>query len=735
MKLAAFALTAFTVATIWLGAVRAVAALPPSAPAPQKIAVDARGPLVLVEVTRTVVPEPAEGGSGNEALLDLALPDGSALVSVEVRDGGRWHSVDPAAEGGARAAEIYRTESAARGVTPASEPYDESATHRLRLLRGGGHSAGAGPVPFMSFMPFMVRFRFAVLPEGANGRLRVRFPAATERLPPAAEVTLRLAGAADADIAGVRFPLAAGAGTAIGRASTRSAWEIFWTPRDPAAPGAPLLEARVAVAPLGPQQPALASMSAMAFLVRRPPGPSSGPPGSVLFLVDRSRSVGLPGLSAERDLVRTLIEALPPSTRFDALFFDRGTKRLFPMSRPATREAIGTFEGEMVPDRMQNGTDLPGALREAGALLRREATTFGPRALLVLVTDGALGDEDGAALDRALGSGLGGSVGNTPGSPTASSPGLDVALAALTIRAVDDESAGVRARDALRVLAAARGGVARELRASEIGDAVPAALADLQQGGDLGAIRLVADGVERRISESLTPGGLLAGVVPWKGRPPHSVRIEAVARGHRITVTPVPSRVATEWLRPWVVSPPAPASTNPTRLLSLPSLVALVEPVLRSAATTAAASEAGVKGSMDRMVIRNVLSLAYMPRARACYLNRTAATPALRDLTGKVRLAIELARGEVGGVKIESSTLGNLEIERCLQESAFEIEVPRAARSDAPVTAVLNMVFRPRSSDKKADVDLGEVGNEIDLVIDEMHRREASAPAPAHPGH
>jgi len=711
MKLAAFALAAFAVATVWLGAVHAAVGLPPPAPAPQKIVIDARGPVALVEVTRTVIPEPAEGGGGNEALLDLALPDASALVSVEVRDGGRWRSVDPAAQGGdgggARATEIYRAESAARGVTPASEPFDESATHRLRLLRSAGHGAGAAA------LPFTVRYRFAALPEATNGRLRVRFPAATDRLPPSAEVTLRLAGAADADIAGVRVPLADGADTASGRASTRSAWEVFWTPRDPAASSAPLLEARVAVALIGPQQ------SALAFLARRRPGPSRGQPGSVLFLVDRSRSVGLPGLSAERDLVHALIEALPPSTRFDALFFDRGTKRLFPMPRPATREAIENFEGEMVPDRMQNGTDLPGALREAGALLRREATTFGPRALLVLVTDGALGDEDSAALDRAFGSAAG------------STPGLDVALAAFTVRAVDDESAGGRARDALRALAAAHGGVARELRANEISDGIPAALADLQHGGDLGTIRLVADGVERRISESLTPGGILAGVVPWKGRPPHAVRMEAGARGQRITVAAAPNRLAPEWLRPWVGSAPAgaPASRNPTRFLSVPSLVALVEPVLHSSPATTA-SEAGVKGSMDRMVIRNVLSLAYMPRARACYLNRTAATPALRDLAGKVRLSIELARGEVGGVKIESSTLGNPEIERCLQESAFEIEVPRAARSDAPVAAVLNMVFRPRTADKKADVDLGEVGNEIDLVIEEMHRREASAPAP-----
>ncbi len=572
--------------------------------------------------------------------------------------------------------------------------------------------AAPATAPDSGTAPFTVRYRFAVLPEAANGRLRVRFPAPTERLPPAAEVTLRLAGAADADIAGVRVPLAVGAETATGRASARGAWEIFWTPRDPATPSATPLEARLAVAPLGPQQ------SALAFLARRRPGPSSAPPGSVLFLVDRSRSVGLPGLSAERDLVRAFIEALPPSTRFDALFFDRGTKRLFPMSRPATREAIERFEAEMVPDRMQNGTDLPGALREAGALLRREAATLGPRALLVLVTDGALGDEDGAALDRALGDPFGKTVGHTAGS----TPGLEVAFAALTVRAVDDEPPGARTSDALHALAAARGGVARELRANEIGDGVPAALADLQQGGDLGAIRLVADGVERRISESLTPGGLLAGVVPWQGRPPRTVRLEAIARGQRISVAPAPSHLAPEWLRPWIVS-------NSTRLLSVPSLVALVEPVRHSTAAATPASEAGAKGSMDRMVIRNVLSLAYMPRARACYLNRTAATPALRDLTGKVRLAIELARGEVAGVKIESSTLGNRDIERCLQESAFEIEVPRAARSDAPVTAVLNMVFRPRTADKKADVDLGEVGNEIDLVIEEMHQREASAPA------
>ena len=100
----------------------------------------------------------------------------------------------------------------------------------------------------------------------------------------------------------------------------------------------------------------------------------------LLFLVDRSRSVGPAGLEAEREVsARRILEALPPTTRFDALFFDRGQKRLFPLARTATREAIAAFEDEMVPARLANGTELGAALRAAGDLLRREQSEFGPR--------------------------------------------------------------------------------------------------------------------------------------------------------------------------------------------------------------------------------------------------------------------------------------------------------------------------------------------------------------------
>jgi hypothetical protein len=448
----------------------------------------------------------------------------------------------------------------------------------------------------------------------------------------------------------------------------------------------------VAAAALAPTE------TALAFAVHGRAGKQVAPPPTVLFLIDRSRSVGLPGLSAERDLARKLLEALPPTTRFDALFFDRGTKRLFPMERPATREAIATLEGEMVPDRLQNGTNLAGALKEAGGILRRETAGFGPRTLLVVLTDGALTeDHDGAALNVALGA----------------VPGLEVAVAAFAVRPADDEPVTPAARLALRTLAGARGGVAREVHANEIDDAVPAALATLAKGGDVAGVRLAGAGQERALADGLAPDEGLAGITRWPARPPRALEVEATVRGQRTRLALRPQIVDASWLRPHL----APAA--PTRLLATGGMVALVEPVLRPAP----AHETPLKGSLDRTVVRNTLSLAYLPRARACYLNRSGATPALRDLSGRVRLAIDLVRGEVARAAVQSSTLNHPEIEGCLRDGAFAVDVPRALHSDAPVTAVLNLVFRPRTPEKSR-LDDTALSDQIDLVIEEMHRSE-----------
>ena len=99
-----------------------------------------------------------------------------------------------------------------------------------------------------------------------------------------------------------------------------------------------------------------------------------------------------------------------------------------------------------------------------------------------------------------------------------------------------------------------------------------------------------------------------------------------------------------------------------------------------------------------------------------------------------MRLAIDVVRGEVERAAVESSTLNRADIEQCLREGAFEIEVPRVVRNDAPVTAILNLVFRPETPEKKRGDDLGAVGDQIDLLIEEATKHEeqaAKTPAPA----
>jgi hypothetical protein len=534
-----------------------------------------------------------------------------------------------------------------------------------------------------------------------------------------ADVTLTVAGASEAEVAGARTSFGSGArATAAGRPSTRSGWEVSWAPRPldaSAAADPPPLDALAASAPLS------ATETALALAVRaRPAARAAPPPGGVLFVIDRSRSIGLPGLAAEHDLARRILERLPPSTRFDAIFFDREVKRLFPMSRPATREAMAALEAEMVPAQLQNGTDLAGALAAAAALLHREETSFAPRALLVVITDGALPDaQDGATLARALAPAAGGAGGST---------GLEIAPAVFAIRPADDEPLPAPARQALHALAAARGGVMRALRANEIDDVLPAALDALDHGGDVASVRLRlpgAGGGERPVAEALAPNQGFSGVTRLTSRPPRTIDLLASARGQATHVATRPTPVDAAWLRPHAVESGSPGA----RFGAAPAFAALVEPVVRPATV----AEPVVKGSMDRMVVRNVLSLAFMPRARACYLNRSGATPALRDLAGRVRLAIELVRGEVASASVESTTLNHPEIERCLRDGAFAIEVPRAYRSDAPVTAVLNLVFRPRTPEKKATPEEAALGDQIDLIIEELHRTEpgaATRPAP-----
>jgi von Willebrand factor type A domain len=110
----------------------------------------------------------------------------------------------------------------------------------------------------------------------------------------------------------------------------------------------------------------------------------------VILLVGRSRSVGPGGLSAERGLARGLVEALPPSVRFNAILFGRQATPAFVLPRLATREALDVFTAAADPNRLENGTDVAAALARARTMLDTDRGEGRVRTWLVLMTDGSL---------------------------------------------------------------------------------------------------------------------------------------------------------------------------------------------------------------------------------------------------------------------------------------------------------------------------------------------------------
>src|SRR5215831_16985034 len=105
-------------------------ALPPEGkPATHKIAVDVRGPLVMVQVTRVLYPADDARAPG-EVVLDVALPEGAALIDLEISDNGRWRPAE--AIEAERGRDLYVEAMRQRGLVAVAEPFDDSAVYRIR---------------------------------------------------------------------------------------------------------------------------------------------------------------------------------------------------------------------------------------------------------------------------------------------------------------------------------------------------------------------------------------------------------------------------------------------------------------------------------------------------------------------------------------------------------------------------------------------------------------------------
>jgi hypothetical protein len=765
----------------WAGA-----AAPPATPddrAAQSLHLDVRGAIAEVRVHRKLttcdgVPwssiratSGARTRSPGECILDLALPAGAALLRVDLAGSGAGsgagtRAIGPAGGGGKAtdtAEQRYVEAARATGHEPAAAAFDAEVRYRLRIVDTRPKPGTLGTAERLP--PTELDFTYAA-PLSLEGNLaHLDFPAAPELSPPETAVEIRASLGVPVErlsIAGensLRQPRAAAVFVvrSADLVSTRSAWRVTFTlsrPRGARAEPPPVL----ALASVGPR-PGRGGKTRLALALGRPgieaapvaavelPAPDrAGMSGTspalaerVLFVIDRSRSVGYGGLEAERDFALELLRNLPPSTRFDAVFFDRTPRRLFPVARQATRQALGALGEALVPENLANGTELVPAIRFAAELLEREATEFGPRPLLVVLTDGAVGAAAGGRDPWTVATE---GAGATTRSPQVRLQLPDLLVAVVSIRPNDDPSTSLDERQRLQGLAAAAssGGIEAAFHVGDLTQGLGDVLSGLRAGGAVFDVDLAAASPSAAarlpVARQIVPGGgiTLLTELPGGGS---GTRLSLRQRGRRLSLPLHPTPVAAAALEALSSQGASPgARPEPGRFLAGPGFVALWEPVRQADAPATAApglagsgrgegggsatppESAGPRGFMERSVVRDSLSLAYTPRARACYLTRSARTPEDRDLSGRVRIAIDLVRGEVGAARILSSTLARPSIEQCLRESAFALDVPRAYRNDDPVTAVLNLVFRPRTSDHRPPVDRSAFDRELELVIE-----------------
>jgi hypothetical protein len=706
-----------------------------SAPEPARIKVEVRGALALIELDR-----PLQFGreyglkASDEVVLDLALPPGARLLRAEVRGAGAPLRLTSNEKAAATYADYVRLAELRR----AKVPVDEGADLRLSVAGPGfGEGDRAGKLRLWA--------RFVAPLACQAGDLALSFPAALEPDPRPAEVSLTVVlgeGApplARVDLGDSVFravQLATGA-RVTATVPTRAPWQIILAPRHPRPAGYTV----AAVTP-GPSRLALTTLCRPPTPVAPPSKVDSPPPSQVdsgrplpskvevrsgiervLFLVDRSRSMGGPGVGSGAALARALALGLPPGTRFGAVFFDREATAFAPVFRATTLEALAAFESAAGGGALRNGTRLLPALRLGRDLLKRDDPTNRARTLVVLVTDGALPEDHGPAAfgellnDRAF---------------------AHARFASVILREPHEERpAGFALRTFAR-LAAHGGGLVREMPPVGAAEAAPAILAALATGGDLIDVRPTAGMAPTQASDGrfVPPGEGTRFLGPASGG---SINLGGTLGGARVSFRAVPVAVDAEWKGGMASGGVAPQLALPTPAAgAVPVAALLAAPVLPI-------EDRLTRGGLDKDVVHRALTYAYLPRARACYVTRAIRSAADFQLRGRVRLEMRIERGEMMEAAVARSSLGRPDIEACLREAAFTVEIPRPVLNDAPAVAALNLVLRPRTEasapaaptelDRAVDAILGPRGKPIDplelLIEDEPRDALRGAVAPA----
>ena len=504
-------------------------------------------------------------------------------------------------------------------------------------------------------------------------------------------------------------------------------------------------------------------LGAVALSVLSPPPRRDAMPSyeRLLFIVDRSRSVGRAGLAAAAALIDAVLAQSPAETTVEAVLFDHGARRLFDGFRGNDGAARGALAQALRPERLANGSDLGVALEHAQAILQREAIADAPAAglergarastLVIVLTDGLTPLEltPRRALDHF-------------GADTLD----DVHVAGVLLTPDDaplpDTRAGVVAS-----LAQRSGGRAIAARVGEISADAAQLAAALSRAAPLTELSVAIGGAASALEDIELPSALEAGqglirVGDYRGQRPSRLRLRLRDGGREVAVEARADRglrqhaaaLALARAIPEDLVPARDDISNPTArergaarrsLVRVAPRVGVVTPhsslvalsqrdrfsrdrlaMIRTWGASAFArlppppergddhafapfrrrvrpdrhaadTPARRTGTLDRGIVSRLLEAHVKPRARICYQDALRREP---TLAGSMTIVLELARGEVQRAQVQESTFPGQEMEACVVRAAYDIQVPRVALGDDPES--VSVVRYPLGFHKRA---------------------------------
>jgi len=379
----------------------------------------------------------------------------------------------------------------------------------------------------------------------------------------------------------------------------------------------------------------------------------------VLFVIDSSRSMALVGTHNVKRVVSTLAKALPASTEIEAILFDRKATRVLGTWGSPTR--VAAIEEAIDHHASTNGSDLAGAFA-----LAHQAIGDG-QAVVVVVTDGVLGDQPGITLVQAL---------------AATPAAVDVHTVVLAPGRMRGAS-----RELLRAPLAAYGGSYHEIPLADLDGALaslalrPALLDVASPGFEIAAQLSAGAGIVRaRVARTLTklsvaargerstaaaaaPKAAIAELVLAKAELAADTRAILLARhpsvdeAHAFAVLTTTGKVAKN--RRTVIAGGAPYTR----------IVAIDDPTFPPAPSAQAAPLGG--SALDRDALRLMFRTQLQPAALACYQRALASAP---NLAGTAHFQLEIGRGEL--TRATLTGLNNSTFDKCLLDAAYLITPP-----------------------------------------------------------